>query len=187
MKLKTLICGLLLIAGLMANSFAQDRIGYLNMELVLSYMPEAKTMAQSLQTYEQQLAKQLKIKQDYGQSKVNDYLQRRESGASESELKALEEEIRKLEQEIQKFAAEAEQKLMAKRQELLAPIMEKMKKAIDEIAERDGYDYILNSVDGSSVSVVLHGPETKDLTKSVLTELGIDIEVSENDGKPAGN
>jgi hypothetical protein len=48
------------------------------------------------------------------------------------------------------------------------------------VAKKKGFDYILNSVDGSGTSIVLWGPEGHDVTRAIVDELGIKLEGDES-------
>ena len=43
------------------------------------------------------------------------------------------------------------------------------------MAKEEGYDLILNTVDGSGTSIVLHVQPERDLTERVLKRLGIEL------------
>ncbi|RMG21612.1 MAG: OmpH family outer membrane protein [Bacteroidetes bacterium] len=174
MKIKTFFLMCLVLVGLAGTSFAQ-KIGYANVDLILVYMPETKSMNQTLQTYQQKLGEQLQSKQQYAQSKLQEYQAKAQNGATEEELKPLQEELIRLDEEIKKAAADADQKLLKRRQELLQPITEKLGNAIKAVATEQGFDYVLNTVDGSGVSLVLHGPEGNDITETVMRKLGIQL------------
>ena len=75
-----------------------------------------------------------------------------------------------------KEAAEADQKLLKKRQELMKPILQRLDENLKYLADGEGYDYILNSVDGNGVTIVLRGPEEHDLTEKLMKKLGIENE-----------
>lgn len=175
MRLKTLAFILLVGFGLTGTAFAQ-KIGYANIEMILVYMPETKTMNQTLQTYEKKLGEQLQVKQQYAQQKYSEYLQLEQDGKlAPADKETREAELLKLDEEIQKQTATAQENLMKKRQDLLDPIVTKMQTQLKALAAEEGYDYILNTVDGSGVSIVLHGPEQHDLTQKLMTRLGIKI------------
>ncbi len=152
---------------------AQNIIGYTNVEYVLASMPEFKTMNKTLQTYQGKLAEKLQIKDNYVKTKYQEYLQKKEAGAGDAELKALEEELLKLDAEVQQLAAELDQQLVTKQQELLEPILVKLQNAIDEVAVAEGYKYVLNQTTSSGVSTILYGPEEADVTEKVFAKLGI--------------
>lgn len=171
---------MILLALVVGSTYAQDKLGHANVELILNYMPESKSMNQSLQTYQKQLAKQLQVKEDYARTKLTEYqayMQEHPNATPESDpqVRSKQEELQKLDNEIRTEATKSEEKLMKKRQDLLAPIVEKLKAAIDKVAVAEGYTYVFNSVDGSGVSIILKGPEEDDLTRRIMTELGINI------------
>lgn len=176
MRFKTIIFLLIAGIGIMSNGISQDlKIGHANIEAILIYMPETKAMNQELQTYEKKLAEQLQVKQQYLQTIYGEYLELEKTTQDEAVLVPKQEEIRKLDQDVQKASAESQQKLVTRRQDLLTPIVNRLQKEIDALAKAEGYSYILNSIDGSGVSIVLHGPEEHDLTKKLMTRMGITI------------
>lgn len=151
------------------------RIGYTNLELVLSYLPEAQQVEQQLRTYEKKVIEQLNIKQSYLQTKVEEYTELKQQGkltaAQEEERR---KEILKLDEEIKRFQEESEQNYMKKKAELLQPIIDKLQKAIDELAAAEGYDYIFNNSNATGVAFILHGPKGDDVTEKLLKKLGVD-------------
>ncbi|MEM6263029.1 MAG: OmpH family outer membrane protein [Bacteroidota bacterium] len=151
------------------------KFAHVNVELILSYMPEYKTMGQQLQAQRKKYAEQLAIKENYGQQKLAEYLELAEVNPNSPDLKAKEDELRRLEAEIQKNASESERKLQVNQQKLLAPILEKMDKAIKAEAAASGYDYVFSDLDGNGTSVVLYAPEERNLTKKVMKRLGIEV------------
>ena len=182
MKFKTILLAALMAFGFAFNASAQLKIGHANIELILAYMPETKSMTQTLQTYQTQLGKKLETKQTYAQQKLAEAQQAQQNGASDADLQKYQEELQKLDKEIQEEAAEADQKLTKKRMDLMEPITDKLEKAIKEVANEQSYDYIFNSVDGAGVSIVLHGPEDRDLTKTIMKKLGIEVPADADGG-----
>lgn len=173
MKKSALIIGLLICFGTVLKA-QQMKIGYANLEAILSVMPESQTMAQQLRSFQQKLGQSLKTKEDYLRLKYQEYQDKAEGGATEAELKPLEDEITKLQQELQAAQADSEQKFAAKQQDLMAPILEKIQKAIDEIVAARGLDYVLNSATNGN-SILLQAPDSDNITKDILDKLGIKI------------
>ncbi|MCX8111570.1 MAG: OmpH family outer membrane protein [Bacteroidia bacterium] len=151
------------------------RIGYTNLELVLSYLPEAQQVEQQLRTYERKIVEQLNIKQSYLQTKLEEYTELKQQGkltaAQEEERR---KELMRLDEEIKRFQEESEQNYLKKKAELLQPIIQKLQKAIDELAAAEGYDYILNNSNSTGVAFILHGPKEHDVTEKLLKKLGVD-------------
>ncbi len=175
MKTKFLLV-LILTAFAWTTKAQSGKIGYTNLELIIGLMPEYEQVEKELQQYQQKLVEQLQIKQQYAQSKLEEYQQLRQEGKLTPEMeKQMQEELIKLDNEIQTFAQTSQEKILQKRQEKLTPIVEKVKKAIDEVAEAEGYEYILNSTNSSGVSNILHAPEKHNITEKVLKKLGIEL------------
>src|SRR5690606_29366722 len=81
-----------------------------------------------------------------------------------------------LDKQLQQGTAAAEQQLAQKRGELLQPVLQRIRTAMEAVAKKKGFQYVMNSVDGSGTSIVLWGPEGHDITREVVTELGIKLE-----------
>jgi len=175
MKVRILLSTAMAIIGF--GLMAQMKIGYTNVEYVLSLMPEAKQIESELATIEKQYSNQLQAKyQDY-QTKVADYQQNAESYI-EAVRADKENEIVNLQTSIQEFEANAQNSLVTKRNELLAPAFEKIGIAIEEVAKESAYTHILNMTAGGQ-SILLYAREEDNVTDLVLKKLGID--------PPAGN
>ena len=168
---------------------AQDRIAYANLEVILAFMPEAKTVSENLEQYQGELTRQLETKQAYAQQKLVEAQEAAQSGmASEAKMAEYEADLMRLDREIRQAAADADRKLMGRRADLMEPIVEKLQATIQEIAKADGYTHVLNGVDGAGTSIVLWGLEERDITKRILEELGIEIpEQKESATAPAAS
>jgi len=152
------------------------KIGYTNLEIVLSLMPEYAQVEKELQLFEQKLLDQLKVKQEYAQMKLEEYQTLFSEGKlTPEQQKQMEQELLKLDKEIREFTQQSEQKLLEKRNEKLQPIIEKLQKAIDDIAKEEGYDYILNASNMTGISPILHAPPEHNITQKLLKKLGIDL------------
>ena len=171
----------LLLPGMLTVSLAQTKIGYLNLEAVLAYMPETKRINQQLQSFEQKLAEDLNNRQTYAQTLLTEYQEYTSTldpnnltSEQETELQNKQKKLQELDQEIQKKNAEAQQKLAAKQQELMAPVLDKLQKAIDAYAEEHNYTYILNS-SSNGYSIMLHGAEQDNLSEPILAKMGVTV------------
>ncbi len=177
-----------LLLSIYSLNFAQQlKIGYTNIEYILTFMPEAKQMEQTLKNYEQKLTEQLSIKQSYAQGKLDTYLKmKEEKKLTAQQDEEMQKELLKLDEEIKKFAQSSENDLMMKREELLKPITDKLQKAIDDVAKEDGYTYIFNSTNSSGVATILYGPEQYNVTDKVMKKLGITVPVAPEKPKTGG-
>ena len=107
MKFKSILFLLILGVGLNTLAQAQLKIGYVNVSLVLAYMPETKTMEGKLKTQSDQLAKSLQVKRDYFELKYQEATAMAQAGASEEDLQPISQELQKLQAELQQAAAAA--------------------------------------------------------------------------------
>lgn len=172
--MKNLLLTLVIIAFGTTASFAQ-KIGYADINAILSVMPENEKINEDLQIYATGLQKRLedsKAQLDAIVAEFNKVL------AAGDTAKALEYQKKGLEldKKLQQASASAEQQLAQKRGELLQPVLQRIKTAMEAVAKKKGFEYVMNSVDGSGTSIVLWGPDGHDITREVVDELGIKIE-----------
>ncbi|MFK7921452.1 MAG: OmpH family outer membrane protein [Bacteroidia bacterium] len=161
---------------LISLPLSAQKIGYTNLELVLAYLPETQSVQQQLQTYSQQLSKRLETRKAYFDTKYQEYAElAQQPGASQEAMAPMQEELQKLQAEVQREAAKAEQQLAQRQGELMKPILDKLETEMKAIAAEDGYSYILNS-SASGTSVILHAAEADDLSKRLLSRMGVTID-----------
>lgn len=170
---RILIAAFVLCAFGTANA---QKIGYTNVNAVLSVMEDTKAMNADLQTYQLGLQKRLEDMQNQLNYLYSEYQKKAQKGADTTGIGALTTTITKLDGDLKATQQVSEQQLAAKRAELLDPIVLKIEKALDVVKEKGKYDFILNSVDGSGTSIILRGPESNDITKDLLDELGVKLE-----------
>lgn len=173
MKKLLIISGFL---GLFLSASAQDKplkIGYTNVDYLVASMPESKQIEAELKTYKEQLDKQLEIKVKEFREKYESY----EKGASmmtEVIRADKEKELQDLNGQIEAFQRNAEQSLQEKQAKLMKPVLEKIQKAIDDVANETGYTYVFSS-DGAmgQVPIILHGPDDLNISDLVLKKMGV--------------
>lgn len=162
---------ILLIALFAGTGFSQQKLklGHLNSNDLLEAMPERISAQKTLQDFSKQLEDQLVTMQEELEKKYNEYLEKKDN-MSELIRKNKEEELMSIQQRIQTFQTNAQQELQKKEQDLLKPIIDKAKKAIEDVAKENAYTYILDTGSGS----VLYFPkESDDILPLVKKKLGI--------------
>ncbi|WP_245318798.1 OmpH family outer membrane protein [Hymenobacter elongatus] len=169
-RLALAVAVLTLSTATSALAQAPLKIGYTSVEYVLSQMPESKQIESDLKAYSTQLEAQLKSKYADYQTKAEAY-QKSASTMQEVVRADKEKELTGLQSSIQEFQRSADQSLQQKQQTLLKPALDKLQKTIDQVAEENGYTYVLNS-DGAS-PVLLHGPKEGDISDLVLKKMGV--------------
>lgn len=161
-------------------SYAQ-KVAHADINAILSVMPENKNINDDLRIYATGLSKMVGDKKAQLEGIVQQFNQTLAAGDT---LKAVELQRQGLEldKEVQQANTSAEQQLQQKRNELMKPVLERIRNAMEKVATKEGFECVLNSVDGSGTSVYLWGPESADITRKVVNELGIKLEGSEEDG-----
>ena len=172
-KLHLTFAAALLVAGsFFAHSAqAQQKIGYTSVEYVLSQMPESKQVESDLKAYGSQLEAQLKSKTTDYETKVAAY-KNLPTTTTQVVRADKEKELQQLGQSIQEFQQNAQQSMQQRQQTSLKPLLDKVQKNIDAVAEENGYAYILNS-DSNGSPVLLHGPKDGDVSDIILKKMGI--------------
>jgi len=165
--LSVLFIGLMAACSLQAQNF---KIGYTDIESVLSQMPEYKTASTELETFQRKLEERFRIKNEYAQSKLQEYYDN-ERNLTMDQKKAKEEELMKLDEELKQFEKDAQLELQGKQETMLNPIREKTLKAVEQLAAEKSYTYILNKSGG--MMNVLYAPKEDDITADLKTKLGI--------------
>ena len=176
MKIKVLLALVAAVIVSVNTTFAQIKIGYTNIELILAYMPETEQMNKDLQVYAQKLDKELQVEENYFQLKMDEYT----NLSKQNKLTVVDDERRQMElmqldSSLRRKQAVQEQQLMAMQQELISPTLDKMQKAIDDISKEEGYTYILNQSTSTGVSTILHGPESDNITEKIFAKLGVEF------------
>lgn len=143
------------------------KVGHVDSNEIMNDMPERVQVEQELMNFEQQLETELRTMANEYQKKVEEY-QANVATMSNLIRQAREKEITDLQMRIQDFQQSADQEFNEKRVELLNPLIEKVKKAIDDVGAEEGYTYILDAATG----VLLHiGAAAQDLTPKVKAKL----------------
>jgi outer membrane protein len=165
----------LLTAGTLAATSAQAqaplKIGYTDVQYVLSQMPESKQIESDLKAYNSQLENQLKSKTSELETKYKAY-QAGEATMTDVVKADKQKELQNLQQSIQEFQQSAQQSLQQKQSTLLKPALDKLQKNIDLVADENGFTYVFNS-DGGGSPLLLHAPKDGDISDMVLKKMGI--------------
>ncbi len=155
------------------STYAQNvKIGYTNVEYILSFLPETKQVQSEVQAYGTQLQNQLQSKITDFQSKA-DVFQKTAATMTDLIRADKQEELQNLQASIQKFQTEAQTSIAQKEQDLFKPLFEKISNAINVVSERENFTNVF-SAGVPGVDVLLYARPTDDISNLVLKELGID-------------
>lgn len=152
-----------------ANTYAQVKIGHINSQEILANHPDTKKAEAALKTYVEQLQKEAKTLQDEFNAKFKEY-QAKMNDMTKLTRQTKEEELQSLKQRLDSFQQRAGQETKAKEVELVNPIIEKIKKAINEVGKEKGFTYIIDNAMGT---LIYQGSNAVDVAPMVKAKLGM--------------
>jgi outer membrane protein len=167
-QFKTLLFAAILFIGATSFSNAQSKIAHINTNLLIEAMPEMKTAKAEIEKLTKTYEAEIRTMATELDKKVKQY-QAEVDTKTEEENAGRAQEVQSMEQSIRQYQGQAQQDLQTKEADLLKPIFDKAKAAINKVSKAQGFDYVLNSVEGSGVLVA----SGKDLLADVKKELGI--------------
>jgi len=161
---------LLAIASVAFTVQAQNKIGHLSVDQLIASMPETKAAQTQLENEAKSLEAQMTEMQSELEKKIQSYRQTEGTGTILTRETKY-NEIQDLDRRIQEFQAKAQESLGRKQEELLIPVLEKAQQAITDVANENGFTYILDS--SQSKGVVVFNENGIDVTALVQAKLGI--------------
>jgi outer membrane protein len=176
MKSLLKISFLAVVILLASNVYAQKlKFGHTDSQKLVEEMPELKAAQETLKLEQKKIEDHLMAMQTEYQGKVQEYLENEQlDPKSPEKWTALakadkESEIKGLEDRITKYQSNGEQSLQTKQQELYQPILDKVQKAIKDVATEGEFTYIFDK------NAVLYYSETQsvDVTPLIKKKLGI--------------
>ena len=156
-----------------SNLFAQGnnmKFGHINVQQLMSMMPERDSARQELQQYNQMLQQELQAMQQEYTSKLQEY-QENVDRYSQSVRQSKEKELQDIQRRIQEFQTTAQQDFQQKQSEILQPIMKKIEDAIKKVGQEKGFIYIFDTSAGAVV--YKNEQNSKNVMPLVKEELGI--------------
>lgn len=147
------------------------KIGYADMEYIMSQLPDMKQIETELKSTQAQFKKEIdaksqKLQKDYGDFNTN--AKTMTDTLRINSQRKLEESMAALEQ----FQQNAQTTLQNKQKLLMAPLFLKVNKAINEVATENGFSVILTKEVGN-YQVLLHQSEQLDVSNLVLKKFGV--------------
>ncbi|SRX55542.1 OmpH family outer membrane protein [Aequorivita sp. CIP111184] len=155
------------------TAFAQSKVGAVDVEYILSKMPEMITVQTQLQSYGQQLDADLNKKIDEYKKIAEEY-KSGEASFTPAQKKEKQTALLSLDADIQKFQQNGAKLMDIKQKEYLQPLYKKIGEALDKVAKAQNYTQVMQT----NTDLVYLDPNY-DLTTPILKELGITITVEE--------
>lgn len=172
MKTKLVVALLVVfLSGFAAKAQQPLKIGYTNVDYILSQLPEAKQIESEYKAYEAQLQKQLQSKIQEFQQKVEKF-QKEAATMAEAVRNDKQEELQNMQASIEKFQRDAEQSLQKKQLDLFQPAYDKIQKTIDVVSKEEGFTHVFSS-DAAGMPVLLYASEENNISDLVLKKMGV--------------
>ena len=143
-----------------------QKIAHINLDSLISIMPESSKAFQLAKDYLKDLQIQSATMDTELQTKYADYIKNKET-YSALVASTKESELQDLNKRIEDFKAQVQQDYQRKYGELSKPIYDKAKKAIDLVAKENGYKYVLDTSTGN----VLYSESADDILPLVKKKL----------------
>jgi len=147
-----------------------QKVAHINLDSLITLMPESKVAQQAVQDYAKQLEQQVTAMQTELQTKYEAY-QAGSKDMAEVVRASKEKELNDLNQRITDFQQQAQADYQKKSADLSKPVYEKAKKSIDQVAKDNGYKYVLDT----STGLVLYSEPSDDIISLVIKKLGITV------------
>ncbi len=143
-----------------------QKIAHLQLDSLISMMPETKVAQELAQGYLKDLEKQVGTMESELQTKYQGYMA---DQATMSDLvkQTKEKELQDLNKRIEDFKQSAQQDYQARYAQMSKPIFDKAKKGIEAVAKENSYKYILDTSTGN----VLYSEASDDVLMLVKKKL----------------
>lgn len=165
---KTLILIATCLFAFSGSAMAQKsiKLGHINSQELLQIMPGRDAAKDTLQKEASEIENTLKTMQAELERISNEFVQKQ---AEWTELirNTKRSEIQDMQNRIQAFYESAQKQLQDREAELTKPIVDRAKKAIEDVAREGGYTYIF---DGAAL---LYSQDSEDIMPQVKKKLGL--------------
>jgi hypothetical protein len=140
-KLFALVAFIFVAFAASAQTAKPIKLGHLDVQKLMSVMPESKKADETLQAKQAEIQKEMTSMTEAYQKLMQEY-QANEKTYTDLVRANKEQEIRSLGERIQSFRELADQQLQETYNKLMGEIMEKIQKAAQEVGKENGFTYI---------------------------------------------
>jgi outer membrane protein len=167
---KTLIAIMACMLAFGGSAMAQKnvKLGHINSNDLMQIMPGRDSAQAVLQAEVTELENTLKSMQAEAEKRYNDYVAN-QAGWTELIRQTKQREIQDMAARIEEFQKNAQEQLQTREQELLKPIIDRAKKAIEDVAKEGGYTYIFDA----GTAALLYDEGGDDIMPLVKQKLGL--------------
>ena len=160
--MKNVLLGLFVVIGF--STLAQTKIGHVDSQKLLDTLQSRKDAIRKLDSMKTAGMEELKIMDADFQKAYQDYMTNQAS-KSPAERQIIEGRLMQKQQMLEATQASLEEGLQIVSEELNKPILDRVQKSIDIVADRKKLNYVLD------VSATMYAKGGIDITGEVITEL----------------
>jgi outer membrane protein len=160
--MKNVILGLFVVIGF--STFAQTKIGHVDSQKLLDTLPSRDIAIKKLDSMKTAGMQELQLMDADFQKAYQDYTVN-QATKSPAERQIIEGRLMQKQQMLEATQASLEEGLQIMSEELNKPILDRVQKAIDIVAERKKLNYVLD------VSATMYSKGGIDITSEVIVEL----------------
>jgi outer membrane protein len=160
--MKNVLLGLFVVLGL--NTFAQSKIAHVDSQKLLDTLPSRKLAIKKLDSLKASGMQELQVMDADFQKAYQLYMTNKDK-MSEVERQIQESKLMQKQQMLEATQGSLEEGLQLMSEELNAPILDRVQKSIEIIAERKKLNYIID------VSATMYSKGGIDITNEVIVEL----------------
>jgi outer membrane protein len=150
-----------------------SKVGYADVEYILTQLPAAIQLDEHLKTLEADLVKNYQKNETDFKAKYEEFARAEKAGTL---LPVIREntirELQMMEDNLMKFGQDIEKTLKDREEVLSMPIFKSIGEAIDAVAKENGYTLIL-STKASGISIILSVDPSTNISDLVLKKLGV--------------
>ncbi|MEO1301252.1 MAG: OmpH family outer membrane protein, partial [Bacteroidota bacterium] len=147
MKRKLLLTLTCLLVTAVASVQAKEKplkIGYANLEYIISQLPDTKRAHAEYKSFEKQVKNKIEAKLLEFQEKLQ-AIQKGYENMTDEVKKQKETELRQIQADLQEIESESQQSLTDKQVALFKPVYEKIQQAVQRVAKEKEYTHIFNT------------------------------------------
>ena len=149
------------------TAVAQSNVAHINVQQLISEMPEVIAAQNELAKLEKDYTTQIDNAVKEFQTKAQSYSS---DAANQTDItnQARQKELESIQTNLHEFTDSAAQELQKKQMDLMTPLLEKARDAITKVGKDQGFNYVIDSSPNGGIILA----DGKDLLADVKMELG---------------
>jgi outer membrane protein len=166
--MKKIFLAMMLMGWVSLQLTAQTKVGYFDLDYVLPLLPDYKTVEGKMQAYGNQIKAEIEAKGKELDTKAKDYDAKVKSGLLSGAMQELKlRELQDLDKQLNDFQQKAQTDVQNHQAELMSPVLEKIQKALTEVAQANGFSQVFRS------EFCYAANKTNNISDLVLKKLGV--------------